>query len=219
MRIYKDLTNPRLKSEYYSTVFPSISRALVKRIHENPSLNLKAAFLNERKIGFEYKQRKKFSNMPIKYAIKCRYISTDLTDMINYFYQIGDNIRDLQVGDVFKDVDIIYPLRHHDSKAKISSMQVLNVFSSKARPLLLECNIKEGKHETSKKVVFKKGGDLRKDMLVMSVFYLFNYIWETAPLRKDRRPEILRYDVVTLSEKYSFVEFVENVESTTKYNW
>jgi len=68
-------------------------------------------------------------------------------------------------------------------------------------------------------MIFKKGGDLRKDMFSTVLFRLFNLFWQNSPFREEERPFIYTYKIMPLSSDLGIVEFVPNCEPTTNFDW
>jgi hypothetical protein len=66
-----------------------------------------------------------------------------------------------------------------DCNGVVGTVTVKKVFTSKAKPLLLELTAKDDP-STSSLVIFKKGDDLRVDMLTQVMFYVFNELWQDA---------------------------------------
>eukprot|EP01129_Flabellula_baltica_P006048 TRINITY_DN2231_c0_g1_i3.p1 TRINITY_DN2231_c0_g1~~TRINITY_DN2231_c0_g1_i3.p1 ORF type:complete len:903 (-),score=176.24 TRINITY_DN2231_c0_g1_i3:103-2811(-) len=203
-----------LMASVFKKRWKGIVTVVTERIHSNQKLGYLACWLEERKLGLEAHYKKKYAPDPESmYNVKGFYKSQQFSKAKEFFCSLGEQITSLSKGDVINYIDVLNPLNRDNT---IVSAEVLTIFSSKAKPILLSVQEDKG-DETS--MIFKKGGDTRKDMLIQVVFKIFNSLWEKSPFNKEDRPYIYRYEIVPLAGKYSCVEFIPGCDSASTYRW
>jgi hypothetical protein len=164
-----------------------------------------------------------------------------------FFAKIGSSMP--EKGTSWNNLNILDPIfENADGSCRlITSITVKKIFSSKAKPLLLEVTYKKdegnkeelldsssssrkGKRSKSKGAspptptepetslfIFKKGDDLRVDMLVQTMFYIFNTIWSNAGLKHV--PFTHQYKIIPMGPDIGAVEFVTGSESIQTFDW
>eukprot|EP01124_Arcella_intermedia_P014706 TRINITY_DN2126_c0_g1_i1.p1 TRINITY_DN2126_c0_g1~~TRINITY_DN2126_c0_g1_i1.p1 ORF type:complete len:278 (-),score=75.81 TRINITY_DN2126_c0_g1_i1:358-1191(-) len=98
----------------------------------------------------------------------------------------------------------------------ISQVKVLRTFSSQAKPSLLELtyDILPPKH-----LIYKNGDNLTLDLMVQTMFYLFNKLWASSSAFAEDTPFIYQYLVLPTGKDQGVVEFVRESTSVEKFNW
>jgi len=111
---------------------------------------------------------------------------------------------------------IINPL-HENTSLHITKISKIKAFKSKAKPILFEFTYDD---QTTSKVIIKKGDDLRKDWFTMTMFNVFNELWETSPLLTNKlKPHLHTYKVVPLENDFGLIECVDEISSVAEYDW
>lgn len=148
----------------------------------------------------------------LEWAIGARFESTRL-----FFGTLASAMPNVEVGKKYTGLDIMDPMHDADGhNLPISSVTVLKVFASKAKPCLLELFPADSKYP-SKRVIFKKGDDLRQDLLVQACFYLFNVLWSLSDI--DDKPFIHQYRLIPMGPDTGCVEFVQDSESLQTFSF
>lgn len=119
----------------------------------------------------------------------------------------------------------------HADSAVISSVVVRKVFSSIARPMIVElrtprenANLERDDHHTvlSPGLLIKEGDNLMQDLGVETMFQCFNHVWAHSDVFKGRESEIpfsYHYEVFPTSPTQGFMEAVTGLTSLKEYNW
>jgi len=131
-----------------------------------------------------------------------------VTDTFRFFEELAK--RELRPGDVIPApniADLVF-----GETVPITELNVKAVFSSKTKPALISLKYAHGLEARS--IVFKTGDDVRKDMLVMNLFDLFNTLWKCSYLSPV--PFVYRYEVVPLSDDSGALEFISNSVTVAK---
>lgn len=97
----------------------------------------------------------------------------------------------------------------------VVEIQTLKVFSSQAKPCLLELTYDKLPH--TKSLIFKVGDDISLDFFIQIMFFVFNKIWESSGL--EEIPHIYQYLVVPTGVKQGCVQFVSDSISVERYDW
>jgi Domain found in Dishevelled, Egl-10, and Pleckstrin (DEP)/Phosphatidylinositol 3- and 4-kinase len=117
------------------------------------------------------------------------------------------------------------------SPGVVGSVVVRKVFSSIARPMIIElrrpmeeaCIDDDSNHEViAPHVLVKEGDNLGQDMCVEVMFRCFNMIWEHSPeLFPDMSqiPFAFSYEVFPTGVKRGFMEAVSGLESLNGFDW
>jgi hypothetical protein len=160
----------------------------------------------------------KFSNLiderefDLEWAISARFEATR-----SFFTSLAAGMPNLEIGKKYSGLDIMDPMHDADGhNLPIASVTILKVFSSKAKPCLLELVPADSKYP-SKRVIFKKGDDLRQDLLVQACFYLFNVLWQQSDL--EDKPFIHQYRLIPMGPDTGCVEFVHDSESLQTFSF
>jgi hypothetical protein len=133
--------------------------------------------------------------------------------------------RDVNIGDEFmfpQDVNDV-PVYLSDPiwcmKSKIESVEVIKIFDSKLRPLLLRMHYSSSILNYPVDTIFKVGDDLTQDFHVQILFSVFNTIWKESNLVD--KPFIKQYRVLPTGENHGLVEFVKSksIEKHTEKDW
>lgn len=115
--------------------------------------------------------------------------------------------------------------------AIISSVVVRKVFSSIARPMIIElrtprenANLERDDHHNimSPGLLVKEGDNLMQDLGVEIMFQCFNHVWAHSDVFKGRDDEIpfsRHYEVFPTSPTQGFMEAVTGLVSLKEYNW
>ncbi len=121
-------------------------------------------------------------------------------------------------GTVIKDLDILDPIYEEESGGNnvVTEVTVKKVFSSKAKPLLLEMKYKNADKKPNF-FIFKKGDDLRQDLLVQVMFFVFNTLWKNSNMPSI--PFIYQYKIIPMGFDIGAVEFVQPCESLQTFDW
>lgn len=185
--------------------------------------------------------------------------SQRFADSRDFFTKIGASMP--EKGTTWTNLNILDPIFENDdgSCRVITQVVVKKIFSSKAKPCLLEVTYKResstsnaikgsksdletsrsstsSKKSSSKRkskpvaaspplpatpqtglFIFKKGDDLRVDMLVQTMFYIFNTIWANSGLKHV--PFTHQYKIIPMGADIGAVEFVTGSESIQTFDW
>lgn len=148
----------------------------------------------------------------LEWAIGSRFESTRA-----FFTNLAAAMPNLEIGRRYSNLDIMDPMHDADGhNLPLSAVTVLKIFSSKAKPCLLELHPQDSKYP-SRRVIFKKGDDLRQDLLVQACFYLFNVLWQQSDL--DEKPFIHQYRLIPMGPDIGCVEFVQDSESLQTFSF
>lgn len=148
----------------------------------------------------------------LEWAIGSRFEATR-----SFFIGLAASMPNLDIGKRYSGLDIMDPMHDADGhNLPLSAVTVLKVFSSKAKPCLLELHPADSKYP-SRRVIFKKGDDLRQDLLVQACFYLFNVLWQHSDL--DEKPFIHQYRLIPMGPDIGCVEFVQDSESLQTFSF
>ncbi|ETO31349.1 hypothetical protein RFI_05770 [Reticulomyxa filosa] len=93
----------------------------------------------------------------------------------------------------------------------VKSVEVVKVFNSNAKPLLIKLNFHNVSSFSSScsEMVFKTGDDLRKDASVLSMIQFMNLLWQENSATKH--VHALTYKCIPMSgDKWGVIEFVPN---------
>jgi len=132
----------------------------------------------------------------------------------------------LKVRSLFTHLQVLYSsFLHEGSNNIVKTATVKKIFASKAKPFLLELTYQPNtssdspvvSRATSSLVIFKKGDDLRIDMLVQSLFYMFNSLWKDSGLVNV--PFTLQYKIIPMGLDIGCVEFVTGSESMQTFDF
>jgi len=104
-----------------------------------------------------------------------------------------------------------------DSKEVLSSVEVLKVMASNARPILVQCWSTPssccrgtGSPRKGRTLLLKNGDDLRKDRGVLLMFRLMNDIWRTEGVQyRGIDVQSFVYSVVPMAAEFGAIECVE----------
>lgn len=167
-----------------------------------------------------------------------------------FFSKLGSSMP--EKGTSWSNLNILDPIFENDdgSCRVITSVVVKKIFSSKAKPCLLEVTYKQAQNavtsppESSSRnpkrkankstpppsespttahppqtglFIFKKGDDLRVDMLVQTMFFMFNTIWKNSGLQHV--PFTHQYKIIPMGPDIGAVEFVTGSESIQTFDW
>jgi len=102
---------------------------------------------------------------------------------------------------VFSNLDLAHPIL--GPSVKVNTVTVVNVFDSQARPCRLSFTTKDGDFD----MIFKCGDDLRQDVNVQVMFFVFNKLWQAANL--ENTPFIHQYRIIPTGLKHGLIEFVK----------
>jgi len=118
---------------------------------------------------------------------------------------------DVDYEETFEDglVDIVY-----NTPSPIKKMKVLKVFPSGHKPCLCEFTYEDDAYPPQK-IVFKTD-DVRPDLMVETMFEVFNRIWKNAGI--INKTHLLTFKVIPGGDKYGLIEFVENSRSMRDFN-
>jgi len=148
----------------------------------------------------------------LEWAISTRFESTRA-----FFASLAALMPTVEVGKRYTDLDIVDPMHDVDGhNLPIGAVTVLKVFASKAKPCLLELFPADSKYP-SRRVIFKKGDDLRQDLLVQACFYLFNVLWLHSDV--EDKPFIHQYRLIPMGPDTGCVEFVQDSESLQTFSF
>jgi hypothetical protein len=148
----------------------------------------------------------------LEWAIGSRFESTR-----SFFNSLAASMPNIEVGKKYTGLDIMDPMHDADGhNLPIAAVTVLKVFASKAKPCLLELFPADSKYP-SKRVIFKKGDDLRQDLLVQACFYLFNVLWAQSDIAE--KPFIHQYRLIPMGPDTGCVEFVQDSESLQTFSF
>jgi len=115
-------------------------------------------------------------------------------------------------------VNILDPLSNTSERVK--EVTVIKRFVSKAQPLLLELTYESGK---TRKIICKKGDDLRQDFYILTLFNTFNEIWRIGHRKGEnsgrKLPLLYSYGCVPLSDRFGLIEYVENCLPASSFRW
>lgn len=115
--------------------------------------------------------------------------------------------------------------------AVVGSVVVRKVFSSIARPMIVElrvplenADLDDDDHHIvlPPGVLVKEGDNLMQDLGVEIMFQCFNHVWQHSALIKSKYkqpPFSLSYEVFPTSATQGFMEAVTGLESLKEYNW
>eukprot|EP01130_Rhizamoeba_saxonica_P000642 TRINITY_DN10591_c0_g1_i1.p1 TRINITY_DN10591_c0_g1~~TRINITY_DN10591_c0_g1_i1.p1 ORF type:complete len:826 (+),score=147.18 TRINITY_DN10591_c0_g1_i1:127-2604(+) len=131
------------------------------------------------------------------------------------FFQSLLEDTDMIEGQVWEDIDIINPVNGLQIVNKVS---LNKIFSSAARPLLLELE-SSLPDVPSYRIIFKGGDDLRQDLVVQTIFYIFNKLWHFSHIKPELKPFIYQYRVVPMGNDKGSLEFVEGCVTMGSYDW
>ena len=149
-----------------------------------------------------------------KELIQC--LDVDTCDLFKKSYNLTNkivdimNIENIDIDKHFSTINehnIYLPIHIHKKyeKINISNIKVIN---SKTKPIILPCVEHSGKI----KEYMIKNEDIRKEYIIMNVIKLIKYYL----LQENLDLNIVTYDILPISSKYGFIEFVE--KSRTLYD-
>lgn len=170
------------------------------------------SYLRQFTLWLKYSQLIDEREFDLEWAIGSRFESTRA-----FFSNLAASMPNLEIGRRYSNLDIMDPMHDADGhNLPLSAVTILKVFSSKAKPCLLELHPADSKYP-SKRVIFKKGDDLRQDLLVQACFYLFNCLWQQSDL--DEKPFIHQYRLIPMGPDIGCVEFVQDSESLQTFSF
>lgn len=120
---------------------------------------------------------------------------------------------------------------HTLSRSVISNVVVRKVFSSIARPMIIElrrplenADIDDDSMHTVEKpnLLVKEGDNLGQDMCVEVMFRCFNSIWQRSPEHfpdASEAPVAVTYEVFPTAAKQGFIEVLPNLTSLHEFDW
>lgn len=119
----------------------------------------------------------------------------------------------------------------HQDTSVIGSVVVRKVFSSIARPMIIELRLPlenaeledDDQHVTMRPgLLVKEGDNLMQDLGVEIMFQCFNYVWNQSTSLKDEygmTPFSISYEVFPTSPTQGFMEGVTGLTSLKEFNW
>lgn len=119
----------------------------------------------------------------------------------------------------------------HQEAAVVGSVVVRKVFSSIARPMIVQlrvplenADLDEDDHHIilAPGLLVKEGDNLMQDLGVETMFQCFNYIWAQSPeliQKYGMAPISLSYEVFPTSTTQGFMEAVTGLTSLKDYDW
>ena len=129
------------------------------------------------------------------------------------------NNKNIKVNDEIK-IEFIFPFSDSElSQNNVTSVKVLKILDSNAKPIILNCL------PMNKKLIYKRGDNLYDEQIVMAYLHIFNQIWQfhnqkfkwkRENFNNEKLISNLCYKVVPISNprlKAGFIEFVEGSET------
>lgn len=102
----------------------------------------------------------------------------------------------------------------------VDAFVVKKVFSTNARPMLIELR-SDAEGHLMPDIITKMGDDLRVDLLVMTMFQVFNTLWFKNSFRftNGQMPYAVTYGVLPFNNEKGVIEAVPNVTSLAHHKW
>eukprot|EP01130_Rhizamoeba_saxonica_P001779 TRINITY_DN11629_c0_g1_i1.p1 TRINITY_DN11629_c0_g1~~TRINITY_DN11629_c0_g1_i1.p1 ORF type:complete len:586 (+),score=105.61 TRINITY_DN11629_c0_g1_i1:1917-3674(+) len=134
----------------------------------------------------------------------------DMDEVFSYFDSLPQVI---PAGASFDNLHITDPL--FGSPVPISKIYVKRTMKSFTKPI--DMYFHYSTKELPKRVIFKRGDDVRNDMMAMSLFRLFNNIWELSTIHP--KPFIFTYKVLAYKNDSGLIEFIPNSTTLKELDW
>eukprot|EP01130_Rhizamoeba_saxonica_P013820 TRINITY_DN5939_c0_g1_i1.p1 TRINITY_DN5939_c0_g1~~TRINITY_DN5939_c0_g1_i1.p1 ORF type:complete len:557 (-),score=95.41 TRINITY_DN5939_c0_g1_i1:39-1646(-) len=187
------LQNPKYIDYLYELMNISEEAAMLGIICKNADLNMANI----------YKESEEFWDFPF----------SERVEKTMAWYQEQSQHFPLEEGmewDNLEMADMVYR-----EQSPVTKLRVVKVFASGHKPCLIEQTYEDPEIEPS--LVVFKDDDLRPDMMVESMFHIFNYIWQKSGLSIN--PELLTFNVVPGGLNFGLMEFVSNSKSVRDFNF
>lgn len=231
-KMLNDTSTPStIQKRFYLRRWERIVMAFLHRIHSSPAFGLYMSFLEATNNGIctyvksggsgaQVGDRKLDFTITIYYSSKLR----NNTEKI--LRELSDQLCNLKTGDVFDiDGEMMDVLSNGspDNISLISQISVTKVFSSKAKPVLL--NLHHPRASEADTQIIVKNGDMTKDYLSQAAFYIFQILWDNAPFRELEKPQLFLYNVFPLlaardqQPSLSVIQFVKDSIPSETFNW
>eukprot|EP01130_Rhizamoeba_saxonica_P014302 TRINITY_DN6240_c0_g1_i1.p1 TRINITY_DN6240_c0_g1~~TRINITY_DN6240_c0_g1_i1.p1 ORF type:complete len:640 (+),score=114.31 TRINITY_DN6240_c0_g1_i1:92-2011(+) len=212
INLYKN----RPVNKYLTKVWNELASALVDRIHIDSYLGNLISWMEEKNLGLSMKMYRRYDMLTWR-RIEIFHVSNILTDSKQFWNMLGDNIFDYFEGERITDINIMDPF---EPNCRILTIEIVKSYSKYKGGILIESVGVNNKEETiHSKFWFCRGGDKRKDLLIMQMFNLFNDIWRHSSLNTEDIPYAFTYNIIPLCTKYSIQEYINDSETMSYYRW
>lgn len=120
------------------------------------------------------------------------------------------------VGSEVRNLQMLHPF----TGDPVDVFIVKKIFQTKAKPMLIEL-VSDSKGLVEPLIITKFGDDLRVDLLVMTMFRVFNALWVNYSymFKYGQLPYIVTYGVLPFSNEKGVIEAVANAEPLASHKW
>jgi len=137
--------------------------------------------------------------------------TTDLDNTYEFFKVLAAKFP-LTKGQKFASLSLCDPVYF---RGKVKEIEVTKVFLSGHNPCLLTLTYEDSAIPPSK--IMFKDDDIRSDMMVCTIFNVFNSMWQGSALQSE--PQLITFKVVPAGPGFGFMECVENSCSVHDYDF
>lgn len=114
-----------------------------------------------------------------------------------------------------------HPIRHPFGGPEtplVCGFVVQKILASSVRPALIQL-VDERGELLWPRMLWKSGDDLRRDLIAMAFFTIFNIIWSKTLDAELHFEEVMTYQVLAMGGKTGFIEWIEGTVTQRKFDW